>query len=181
MGSKKLSILICTMPEREGTLGELMDVLEPQLTPDVEVLIDPDEYPTIGDKRNALVARSSGEYVCFVDDDDMVSLDYVGRILKAVEGRPDCCSLIGGLMDGRSVRGYFEHSIRHAEWADGAGRFRWLRPPNHLNAIRRDLVIKCPFPSKSMGEDHDFSTAVSKLCKTESEIPVPIYQYIQRK
>ena len=57
-----------------------MSVLAEQLTSEVEVLTELDDGTrSIGEKRNALVESAGGEYVCFVDDDDMVSSDYVGE------------------------------------------------------------------------------------------------------
>jgi len=39
---------------------------------------------TIGAKRNQLLHRAKGDYVAFVDDDDLVSSDYVNKVLSAV-------------------------------------------------------------------------------------------------
>ena len=67
-------------------LNELLHRLEIQMTPEVEIVkfIDKGEL-TIGAKRNQLVKRSKGEYIAFIDDDDLVSFDYVSKILKAIE------------------------------------------------------------------------------------------------
>ena len=52
----KLSILICTLPERWGELSVLMGTLNPQITPEVEVVINSDGMSkTIGQKRNDLL------------------------------------------------------------------------------------------------------------------------------
>ena len=37
---------------------------------------------TIGEKRNWLLEQAKGEYVVFVDDDDLVTNNYVQSIMK---------------------------------------------------------------------------------------------------
>ncbi len=82
----KLSILICHIEERAEKLERLMAVLRPQLTPDVEVLIETDDRQmSIGAKRNLLLEKAKGGYVCFIDDDDLVPDYYVKKILEAME------------------------------------------------------------------------------------------------
>ena len=79
----KLSILICTLKGRDEYLNRVLQVLEPQKTDDVEILIESDERQmTIGQKRNKLLDRAIGDYICYVDDDDLVSVDYIEKILN---------------------------------------------------------------------------------------------------
>ena len=76
--NKKLSILICSLASRADKLQRLMNVLQPQINDSVELLVKTDngEMP-IGKKRNLLLEEASGAYIAFVDDDDLVSEDYV--------------------------------------------------------------------------------------------------------
>jgi glycosyltransferase involved in cell wall biosynthesis len=75
-----LSILICSLPGRIKYLSELLNVLNPQIEGE-EIIINIDKYKTIGAKRNDLLNASKSDYVCFIDDDDMVSEDYLDEIL----------------------------------------------------------------------------------------------------
>ena len=96
-----LSILIPTLPERAEKFNKLFFDINFQIEMQnafeiVEVLID--EAPkgkSIGEKRNQLLQKASGEYVCFIDDDDKLSNDYIRLILKALQSKPDCLSLKG--------------------------------------------------------------------------------------
>jgi glycosyltransferase involved in cell wall biosynthesis len=81
----KLSILICTLPLRLEFLQRLEKILKPQLNEHVQVLINADTDMEIGKKRNKLISQAEGEYACFIDDDDLVTKDYVSKILQAVE------------------------------------------------------------------------------------------------
>ena len=81
-----LSILIPTMPKRLGLLKRLLNVLNPQVTDEVEILTHSDDgrIPT-GRKRNDLIKQAQGQYVVFIDDDDIVADTYVSDILKAAK------------------------------------------------------------------------------------------------
>ena len=158
--------------------------MKPQLTDEIEILVESDsgQMPT-GTKRNRLLRRAIGEYVAFIDDDDLVSTDYAAKILKAIESNPDCCSLQGEIsMTQRKRRGptnritkIFIHSIKYDHWFEKNKIY--YRCPNHLNAIKRELALQIKFPDKDTGEDRDFSTRIFPLLKTEEHIDGTIYFY----
>jgi glycosyltransferase involved in cell wall biosynthesis len=177
---KKLSVLICSLENRQHLLQRLMDVLNPQLNDNVEVLkkIDNGEIP-IGRKRNELLEQAQSEYVAFVDDDDIVSNDYISKILHAIEKKPDCCGLQGIItFQGKSPR-MFIHSLKYKSWFEQNNVY--YRCPNHLNAIKRSLAIQVKFPETNHGEDRDFSTRILPLLKTEEYINGVIYHYLYEK
>ena len=98
-----LSILICTLPNRIGYLSQLLQVLTPQRTDEVEVLVESDNGSmTTGMKRNILLHSSKGKYVVFIDDDDMVAPTYVKDILMAAESNPDAI-VFNGIMTTNGV------------------------------------------------------------------------------
>ena len=73
--SKKLSILTVTLKQRMPVFENLARVLKTQANSSVEMLAVCDSgEKTIGAKRNELLEAAKGDYVVFVDDDDMVSL-----------------------------------------------------------------------------------------------------------
>jgi glycosyl transferase family 2 len=174
-----LSILICSMTKRHALLHRLYGVLAPQRRPDVEILTSTDDGQLlIGSKRNGLLRAAQGTYVAFVDDDDRVSADYVGRIIKAVETKPDCVGMEGLIsIDGRQPK-KFIHSLRYGSWFEKNNIY--YRNPNHLNPIRRDLAIAAGFPEDvRTGEDHKYSVRLqqAQVLKTEVYLDGPIYFY----
>ncbi len=180
-----LSILICHLTERKELLDRLLKCLEPQVyIRPVEILIEEDQrQATTGEKRNKLLARARGVYAAAVDDDDLISDRYVYLVLKALDENPgvDCCSLLGELhRKGSKVR-QFSHSLKNGSiWReDKTGVY--LRGPNHLNVVRRDLAIQAGFPEKNIGEDHEFSRRLFPLVKTEAEIKENLYIYYAGK
>lgn len=178
MNQCKLSILICSLKERRETLQKLLDILRPQTNKYVEILVKTDDGEiTIGAKRNLLLEKACGDYVCFVDDDDLVSLTYVQKILKAIQTKPDCCSLTG-LMTNRKGQFPFVHSLLYKKWYKQAGIY--YRCPNHLNVIKRELALQVMFKDIQVGEDKDFSTRLLPLLKKEKLIEGILYYYLTR-
>ena len=179
----KLSILIPSIDERKNLLAELMGALRPQKTDNVEFLVMTDNgQMSIGQKRNMLLGQSHGEYVAFVDDDDTVPPDYVSRIIAALaHGNPDCASLTGEIVFSDGYSRPFIHSLRYEKWVDDHEGKIYYRPPNHLNAIKRELAVQVKFPSLNMGEDRYFSHHIRPLLKKESWIEGTLYQYRCRK
>lgn len=73
----KWTIMIATVPQRSRELARLLHRLYPQLTDEVELLINGKDLVPIGLKRQAMLCEAKGEYVNFIDDDDLVPKDYV--------------------------------------------------------------------------------------------------------
>jgi len=171
----RLSILIPTLRQRSALLDRLMGILEPQLTSEVEVLLEPDSGEAeIGTKRNTLMARARGDYVCYVDDDDRVAGDYVSRILGATEMKPDCVG-IEGIWTSRGVQKKFIASLRYRSWFEEGDLL--LRSPNHLNPVLRSIASQVRFPDKSWSEDAEYSKALLPLLGHEVFLEGNMYFY----
>jgi len=185
----KLSILICTLKNRQDYAKRLRECLYPQVenvSDQVEVLWAEDEgQQSIGHKRNELLKRAKGDYIAFVDDDDLLSDDYVARILSALESEPDCVGMHLLHFNDGVLGGLTYHSLRYTSWHESRettlGMMRYYRNPNHLNPVKRDLALQVMFPEISMGEDKDYSTRLLPLLKTEEYIVEPIYYYLFRR
>jgi glycosyltransferase involved in cell wall biosynthesis len=177
---KRLSILICSLNARAAFLARLRSVLDPQVTDEVEVLVNVDDGQlSIGDKRNALLAAATGDYIAFVDDDDMVRTIYVSSILAAIQTGPDCVGLEGVItVNGLHPR-LFIHSLQYRSWFEKDGIY--YRNPNHLSPVKRELAIQVHFPSKNFGEDHDYSKDLLQHLHTEVYVKGPIYHYDYRE
>lgn len=175
----KLSILICTLPSRIMDFGRLIQILDEQKTPEVEILHDPTEGVSIGYKRSCLLHMAVGEYVCFIDDDDLVSKVYVSRILEAFKSNPDVVGLEGIItFAGKNPR-RFIHSIECAGWYQNGGVY--YRTPNHLNPIKRKLAMEVGFNDMSShGEDQEFSNDILPYLKKEVYVKEPLYFYLCR-
>lgn len=180
----QLSILIPVLsPRDDNSYRELRSIIERQGYDGKYQIIpyqDNGENP-IGYKRNILLERATGDYVCFIDADDMVSKDFLSRVFRAIETNPDCCSLMGVITwDGTNPE-LFEHSIKYKEWKTNGPQsgVKYERPPNHLNVIRASIAKQFKFPEIYHGEDQDWCMQIQRsgLLKTEAEISGVIYEY----
>ena len=173
----RLSILICHLNRREASMGRLMDTLRPQLGDDAEIVVEADDgEKTIGAKRNSLLRAAVGDYVAFVDDDDMVSGDYVSRIIAATEVSPDCVGITGTLTRAGLRPQTFVHSLRFRSAYESKGVY--YRPPNHLTPVRREFALSALFPEISYGEAAQYTQNLLPLLSTEAFIDSPLYFYL---
>lgn len=172
-----LSILICTIPERETMFNELMNSFKAQLNENVEVLYEPSPRGsvTIGEKRQILLNRSNGDYIVYFDDDDKPSPYYVDEILKALESKPDCVGFkIMMTTDGSNPETCI-HSLSNEVWEKKNGIY--LRNVTHFNPVKRELALQVGFKSISFGEDKEYSDRITPLCKKEVFIDKYLFDY----
>jgi glycosyltransferase involved in cell wall biosynthesis len=177
---KRLSLLVCSLESRQRELRRLKSCLQPQLTDAVELLVNIDRgQKTIGQKRNELLEEASGDYIAYIDDDDLVADDYVEKVLAATASEPDCCGMEGIItFNGENPR-RFVHSLRYREWFERDGVY--YRNPNHLSPVKRELALKIGFPDKNYWEDRDYSARLLPLLHREVYIDGPIYYYLYVK
>jgi|LakMenEpi03Aug12_release.lakeMendotaPanAssembly.Ray.scaffolds.fasta_scaffold24843_5 GT2 family glycosyltransferase len=178
----KLSILIPTVVGREHLLERLRSVLNPQLTEDVEVIEQKDNKEiSIGRKRQTLLEKAAGEYVVFIDDDDMISEDYVESILKALESNPDS---VGFEIECHGTTGKTASaSNKWSTWKDNHGGFDYVRTPYHKTPIKRNIAVIIGYRDMRYGEDYDYSKRLKEagFIKTEVYINKVLYYYMYVK
>lgn len=183
------SILIPTLTARQHLFDRVFQALERQidqgnLRTEVEILTLADGGEmAIGEKRNLLVGRARGEFVAFVDDDDMVSEDYLRSIVDVLRTHPDVdCVGIRVLMffRGRHAR-HITHSVRYADL--GRNGVEYCRPPYILNPIRRSIAQRYQFGNISYQEDLDWAMRMARegALRREAGIEQPIYYYYSRR
>lgn len=182
-----LSILIPSLHTRLSYLFDLLKSLEKQILmtggygKQVELLVYLDGgNASIGAKRNNLLSRATGKYSVFIDDDDMVSDNYIQLILDATQSNPDVIPIHGYMTTNggnkevwRMGLGFPYSSIKEE------GRTVYLRYPNHLAPIKSEISKQFSFENISFGEDYNWATEInnSGLLKTEKVITDHIYHY----
>lgn len=180
-----LSVLICTVEGREQMLNSLMFTLARQirdynLKGQVEILTSKDKRGehTIGYKRNTLLQNCSGQWAAFIDDDDMVSDDYLPLIINRLkEENPDVVALEGVITTNGLSPKTFIHSIKYTTVFEQNGIY--YRPPLHLNPIRTSISKKFQFKEINHGEDIEWGMQIahSGLLQKESNVGKAYYFY----
>lgn len=183
----KLSILICSLLERKQQCAKLLKSLKSQISQwpsgTVEVIVELDNRErTIGAKRNALLDRSTGDYVVFVDDDDTVSSDYVSELLVGISNGYDaiCVQGLFTINGDKTTESpfidtpYGPHTVSIVN-----GRQRFLRGLQHLDAIKREIATSVRFPDSSFTEDYTWGTELERTGKVKTwySIDHPVYFY----
>lgn len=174
----KWSILVPSLPARRELRQRLLDILEPQVArfPDVELLVLEDNRSRqYGPKLQAMIDIAQGEYVNFVDDDDVISERYVETIYPLLTG-VDCVGFSAQIsIEGGPFKSVF-YSIKNQIWKDAPEGY--YRNPQHLTPIRRELVLQVPWVGH-YGADRTWShkMAAKGLLKTENVTDAVLYTY----
>ena len=174
------TIGILHLPQRKAMYEALINALNAQIqqcgaSEIIEIITETDQGEnSVGKKRNQVLDKARGEYVCFIDDDDMITDIYVSKTLKALESKPDVVELVGFLP---------KYDLPFIHNLNCGGHFRkdgtQFRTPNHLNTIKTEIARKIRYVEISHGEDQDYSHRLwdSGLMKTESLIGDRMYIY----
>lgn len=183
-------ILTTTIPQRHAQLCRLLGCLDKQMQPGVRMLVyrddpgDPGGALTNGAKMRALTEASDADYVCNIDDDDLVAHDYVPRIMEALQSEPDYVGFPVAYYLDMVPQSRVEHSLKYDRWFELQGLL--CRDISHLNPIRRELALMGDWtpalpgnPAGGHGADRFWAKAIREtgLCKTEVWIPDVMYHY----
>lgn len=175
MDQIKLSILIPSLCGRTHLLSRLLSILNPQITKDIEILISIDNADKqIGQKRNELVLQAQGKYIVFIDDDDLISEDYIKEIMIGIAKDVDYIGFEQRFHD--VIRNRIKKIITHIGNWNKTDEI-YYKGVEHICVIRRNLAIQYKFPINSFGEDKEWGLEMDKLCKTEYYIDKVLYFY----
>lgn len=182
-----LSILIPTVPQRANLFLELHTEIMNQLELCnafglVELVTDdsPVGSKTTGQKRNELIDKAQGEYVWFIDDDDMIMPNAIKNILTALEQKPDALAINGIMTTNGKDRRIWYISKDNDYFTDySSGQEIYYRSTNHITPIKKEIAKTIKFEDKSNFEDYAYCMELKKfnLIKTEVKIEEPVYHY----
>lgn len=177
MSDHRWTICVVTVAERGPQFARLVDILAPQvaaLDGGVDVLVHWDHREsTLGQARQRLLDAAKGDYLNFIDDDDVVPAYYCDRVYPLLDG----VDYIGWrqqlYVDGVPAKPTF-HSLRYDRWWDDADGY--YRHVSHLNPTRTDLARLGRF-DRSVPEDVDWAHQVAPHLRTEHFIEDVMYEY----
>ena len=184
-----LSVGILTLTNRDHFFQRLMNHLYNivgQWAKSIEFVVAKDnKQKTVGEKRNEVLDKANGKYVCFIDDDDLVDQNYFNWIMQVLLEHPDADAIgFNGLyyVSGNPVL-RFSHSSSHnghRRAENEKGETIQLRPINHLNPVRTEIAREIRFPEKSFGEDSDYCDRLFASNKLKKEVFVDqtLYHYL---
>lgn len=184
-----LSILCPTTPDRVDLFAPLYNELQRQLTymqtfhptlGEIEILVDEskrflDGGLSIGKKREALVKRAKGKFLCFVDSDDWIAPNYMETLVRLAQ-------------EDKDIITFLSLCKNESHWSIVTMR-RWYKneESNPLKKVKRSPWPVCPvkseyakqhdFPDTNYAEDWEWMQKVLQNCKTESHSYMILHEY----
>lgn len=189
---KLLTILIPTIPQRWLQFQKLNSALSHQVAdlqlhfPSTVVVrhLMSDSFVdgglSVGAKRQELIMGCDSKYLCFLDDDELPSPNYVEQLVRL-------CLIGTDIVTFRSLYkcdtywGIADMSIHHPsnEQATPYGVFK--RKPFHICPVKTEIAQQCEFPDINNAEDWAYMEQVLKHCTTEIHTDQILHQYNHSK
>lgn len=185
-----LSLLIPSIPERKHKLLKLLAELYKQIlaihkdhpTLDiVEILIDDskkflDGGLSIGEKRNALLQRASGKYLCFLDDDDEITPNYIEQLVRMCNAGKDIVTF-RTLVKNDYYWALLDMSLINRINTEVNPEGIVERTPWHICPVLSELAKQEQFSNLNHNEDWDWMQRVLTRVKTEEHTDIILTQY----
>lgn len=152
------TILVPTLGERRRLFERLLAGLMPQVERAAgQVLVRAwhnNGAPSLPEIRQRMVLAATTPYVSFVDDDDLVSPDFVESILAALDYGPDYVGFLVQCYSNGVPTGIADHDLKHGAWSNPKGG-RYLRDISHINPIRTGIARHADFRKAARGRPED--------------------------
>jgi hypothetical protein len=169
-------ILMTTIPHRHAKLAALLERLDAQMQPGVTALIYRDNLEvTYEQKLQALVDEAHAEYVSVLQCDDSVSADYVPRVLKALESRPDYVGYRVRYTEAGVRQMPVIHSLACGGWHDSPRQLQ--RDLCYFNPIRLELARQVRFRGPYCDTEWADDLRALRCVRTEEFIDDEIFWY----
>jgi hypothetical protein len=193
MSEPVLSILICTTPDRNEMFTELFNDLNRQLEymqtfhsslGEIEILVDSskkflDGGLSIGKKREALVHRAAGRYLCFLDSDEQIAGNYLETLVRLCQSGADVITF-RSLANLDSYWCVVDMSLKHTANDETHPELIAERKPWHVCPVKSHLAKGPKFENSNYGEDWSWMSEVLKSCQSEAKTNAVIHMYKHR-
>lgn len=156
-----------------------MQTVHPSLG-NIQVLVDDskrflDGGLSIGKKREALVERAEGKYLCFLDSDDWIAPNYVETLVRLCQRDADVCTF-------RNI------TKTDTFWCVVDMGFHYpndqvnpnltvRRRPWHICPVRSSFAKQYDFEDSNYSEDFTWMEKVLSHCTTEAKSEAIIHEY----
>jgi glycosyltransferase involved in cell wall biosynthesis len=180
-----LSVLIPSIPRRQDKLKELLHCLTAQEDSRLEVLVLMDNCKRpVGQKRNELMRMAKGAYLCHIDDDEMVSEDFVSEILNVIHFAVlpfDLIAYDAKITIDDSAPFFARISlgapVEQVRSKPEGGYYDIQRPPWHWCAWRTDLAREAVFPDEYWGDDWVWLQQMYPRVQSWTKIDKPLFHH----
>lgn len=188
-----LSILIPSIPKRSdllvrmytGVHSQIMQLwrLHPMLG-DAQMVIDTSESfinggLSIGKKRESLVRRATGKYLCFLDDDEDIAPNYIETLMRLCQHNRDVVTF-RNLTKTDTYWTIIDMSLGNNNEEATPDRIV-KRAPWHICPVKSEYAKLYDFEDSNYSEDWTWMEKVLKHCNTEAHTDQILHQYNHSK
>ena len=184
-----LSILIASLPERENIFSYLLSKLLIQQDDldtfhstlgSVELITDDSKSflnggLSIGKKRESLVKRATGKYLCFCDDDETIAPNYLETLVRLCQQDKDVCTF-KALFKDDNYWSVIDMSIYYND-EEATPEREVKRNLWQVCPIRSSIAKKHSFPDINYDEDTRWLEKVRVDVKSEAKTNAILLQY----
>lgn len=185
-----LSILIPSIPERRRQLTKLLRELYKQVADlnnnhpslgSVEILVDDskrflDGGLSIGGKRELLKQRSCGKYLCFLDDDDRPSPNYIETLVRLCNEDQSIVTF-RTLIKNDTYWAIIDMDLNTAVNEEVSPHGTKNRTPWHICPVKSEIAKQEPFKLLNHNEDWDWMNRVLVNVHSQSHSDMILTQY----
>lgn len=185
-----LSILIPSIPEREDKLSRLLSYLfaqcddlnkcHPILGNAVIMWDDSKRFLqgglSIGKKRQSLLDRAEGKYLCFLDDDEDIAPNYVETLVRLCQHNADVITF-RNLTTTDHYWTVVDMSLNYHVNDQASPNFITRRRPWHICPVKSEFAKLYHFEDINYGEDFDWMSKVLTHCTTEAHTDAVLHMY----
>ena len=172
---KTLSILVPTTPDRSFLFKKLIKKLCKQISENnlnefVKIIpLENDGEKNVGYYRNELLKMAETDFLCFFDDDDLPSDDYVISLFNAIQTEDISCVNfnIEVQLAGRKIP--MVCSNKNLKYEQLSNKF--IRPTTHISCIKSEIAKRHLFDeTREKGSDVLWSMEMVEELKDKKEI-----------
>lgn len=169
-----ITICIPTIASRRSLLSRLLWTIEHQTAKvPVEVIIADGDW-ALGDKINAMFAAANGTHVAVVDDDDLISIDYLRHVTQALKDSPVELDMIGYYLLWTEQGRFMAEPLHHG-----------LGDPNHgiedrgacLKTLTATEIARAYPVGNEYAADHQWACQVHPEINTHVTVMAHLYHY----
>lgn len=177
-----LSVLIPALSSRKERSATLLENLANQADPRLEVIVFMDnfDYP-LGVKRNSMMDRAAGKYLCHIDDDEQLSPHFFKSLLPELQYGVDAigynASVIFNGTKPFTVRTIWGAAVEQPRHEHG-GYSNIVRPFWHWCCWRTSLARQCRFPDHSNNEDWQWLCQIYTRIKTHRKLEESLFTHV---
>lgn len=189
-----LSILMATTPDRANMFNTLFDEVHRQVgymhhthqsLGRIEVIVDDsprflDGGLSIGAKRDALLRRAEGHYVCYLDSDESIAPNYVETLVRLCQAGRDVVTF-RNITRTDTYWTIVDLSLKYSMNDNASPDYITRRKPFHICPVKTHLAKMYKFTDTNYGEDFEWMEQVLKHCTTEAHTEAVIHGYNHSK